>query len=93
MCGSPHDGERAAAALLASRWMRERGLAWIDVLVPAAADAPHVDDWRRQAAEAAQYPGLLSAWERDFLGKLRAFPKISEKQRGVLERILRKVHA
>jgi len=34
---------------------------------------------------------LLTAWETNFLGGLRAFSKLSAKQRGVLDGIRRKV--
>jgi hypothetical protein len=90
MLGSEHAGERAAAGLHASRLLRERGLGWGDVIV--AATVGGTDTWRQQAKEAAQFAGLLTPWERDFLRKLMGFPTISGKQHGVPQQIIAKVH-
>jgi hypothetical protein len=87
--GSEHVGERAAAGLLASRMLHDKGLGWDEVLAPSA---PAVEDtWRQQAIEAARYPGLLTPWEREFVRRLVAFPKISPKQAVTLARIVAKV--
>lgn len=40
MLGSDQAGERAAAALLATNWLTERGLGWSDVSVPGRAAVP-----------------------------------------------------
>ena len=39
-CGSDHDGERAAAALLASKMVRGHGLRWADIVTPSTPSAP-----------------------------------------------------
>jgi hypothetical protein len=93
MLASEHAGERAAAALLASRLLRDKGLAWGDVVAAAPAETPDGDAWRRQAMEAARFPGLLTEWERGFLRRLVAFPRISSKQAAALQKIVIKVRA
>jgi hypothetical protein len=89
--GSQHDGERAAAGLLASRFMRDHGLTWPDLLAaPAPATPPPPPaDWRRRAAWCAERAELLSGWEADFLANLgaRAAPP-TEKQARVLDRLV-----
>lgn len=84
MLGSDHDGERAAAAALASRLVRDKGLGWDDVI---AADGPG----RQQAPGGAQggtggssrwqdsdnltvclkWLGELTGWEVTFVTDLR----------------------
>ena len=66
MLGSSHDGERAAAAGLADRLVRDLGLTWADVvagkLAPFAADL----------AFALEHVEALTRWEREFLARSRA---------------------
>jgi hypothetical protein len=93
MLGSAHAGERDAAGLAATRLLRDRGLTWADIVLPGAPSAPSAGDWRQQAAEAARYPGLLTAWERTFLAKIGHFPRLSEKQQATLAAIVAKVRA
>jgi hypothetical protein len=94
MLGSAFDGERAAAALLISRMVNERGVAWEQLLAPAGAPFdPFPDDWREAAQRAAQFPDLITAWEIEFLEKLGAFPRISIKQRRILNGIIEKINA
>jgi hypothetical protein len=89
--GSDFDGERAAAGLLAARFVREHGLTWPDVLTapPPAPPPPPATDWRRRAAWCAERAELLSPWESSFLASLseRAKPP-TEKQARVLERLV-----
>jgi len=39
MLGSDHDGERASAALLATRMLKEAGLVWADLVIHTKADS------------------------------------------------------
>jgi len=86
-----HVGERAAAALHASRLLCASGLTWGDLLGSPVAEPSAGDPWRQQAIEAGQFADLLTAWERNFLRKLAGFPAISEKQRDILQQIIAKV--
>lgn len=70
MLGSEHEGERASAALMADKLVRERGLTWPQVLQPLAQSAgalgsglPH----RRDAFECLAVDGIWSEQEADFL--------------------------
>lgn len=81
--GSDHAGERANAAAMADRLLRDRGLRWPDVLGVVGPDnaASHrsnddVDQfaewpggWRSAVQHCLRY-GSLSSWERSFLLKL-----------------------
>ena len=73
--GSDFDGERAAAALLASRMVRDRGLAWDDLISRSAVapipSQPAGNTWRVEVDLCLQHFGLLSQWERDFLRSLQ----------------------
>jgi hypothetical protein len=84
---SPFDGERAAAALLASRELRKLGLTWQELVGarhPASETRP---SWRDLVAQCRRHPAELTAWEADFLGTLAAYRTISERQREVLAKI------
>jgi hypothetical protein len=91
--GSEHDGERAAAGLLATRFMRDHGLTWPDLLAAPAPSTPPppVTDWRRRAAWCAERAELLSGWEASFLANMaeRATPP-TEKQGRVLDRLVQR---
>ena len=72
--GSDFDGERAAAGLLASRMLRDRGLTWSDVLqvrLPAyeqSTEAPRRDaDNGADLALCLRCLAQLSDWERKFV--------------------------
>jgi hypothetical protein len=89
--GSDFDGERAAAGLLASRFMRDHGLTWPAVLAaPApATPPPPATDWRRRATWCAEAVELLSPWEAAFLASLGGRTKPpTEKQAAVLQRLV-----
>jgi hypothetical protein len=94
MFGSDHAGERANAAAAAHKLIREAGLRWPDVILPALSPPP-----KRQnvgtVAEAVEYllarQDDLTPWECDFVqsvGRLR-YPA-SPKQVEVLQRIVEK---
>jgi len=75
MFGSSHDGERANAAALADRLVRQVGLTWADVIVPPPAE------WQHMALVCRAHAHSLNDRERDFLaniGRLRKPP--SDKQ-------------
>jgi hypothetical protein len=66
MFGSVHEGERAAAAAMADKLLREHGLAWPDVLrVPR-----HLPDRRSSSDKldfALDHLDLLDSWKRCFV--------------------------
>ena len=97
MTGSPHPGEVVAAAAAAHRILSAAGLSWDSVIVsaPAEPDAPlpDDDDMAETDAEIAwclDHTAELTAWDRRFLVSLQSFTRLSEKQRAVLDRIVRK---
>jgi hypothetical protein len=108
ICGrleSDFDGERAAAGLLATRLLREKGLAWADVVMPTHPSRPaterswqddvpnHDDGWRGTVAKCRRHLHLLNDFEREFLSNLEQFPRLSLKQNAVLNRICAKLKA
>ena len=92
MFGSDHAGERASAALMADKIVRQVGLRWADVLMPAALPAPTGGSIKQQIARALR-SSAINAWEKQFLSSIIERESLSSKQRSVLERILRKVGA
>ena len=96
LLGSSHQGERDAAALVADRLVRGRGLEWSQLLAPkpptpAAPPAPSSVEADLRICRA--YPGLLTDWERGFLRGLKPGYMLSEKQRRILSGMARKVRA
>ena len=96
LLGSDQAGERDAAGLAAHRMLRDRGLTWGDVIMPGPAAArsqgwEHA--WREMVNICLSRPGSLRIWEGDFLRSLRAFPRISPKQRSILVEIYERVCA
>ncbi len=95
-------GERDAAALAATRFMQQRGLAWRDVLTspppeferPSDAARPDFSaDWRRAASFcASQGASVLTEWELSFVRSLLGFRRLSERQAQVLRSLLRKLY-
>ncbi len=92
MLGSDHSGERDAAALAVVRLLRQRKLAWSDVIA-AAGPAPNATravaetNWRQTVAACLRQPGALDPWEAGFLHNLSRSPRISPKQAAVLRQI------
>jgi hypothetical protein len=69
--GSDHDGERAAAALLAHRMVRGAGLDWDDILGVTDADEPlPPTDHREKARWTIVRLHRLNAKEADFLASM-----------------------
>ena len=100
---SDHDGERAAAGLLATRLLKARGLGW-EQLIDTGAVAPRRETWggappppfpwRDTAAVCRTRPDLLSLRELDFLHGLNRWTgALTGKQAAWLERISAKVRA
>jgi hypothetical protein len=99
--GSDFDGERAAAGLLATRLLKDKGLSWCDVVMPTppAPYRPATEHttrrdlpWRQTVRDLLAQPGSLRAWEKnEFLPSLLGFQKLSPKQRNVLDQIAARV--
>ena len=80
MFGSSHDGERANAAALADRLVRQVGLTWAYVIVPPPAE------WQHMALVCRAHAHVLKEREREFIddmARLRKPP--SDKQLAWLE--------
>ncbi len=75
--GSDFDGERASAALLASRLLRDRNLTWDDVVAAGGSTRPEPSWTAGASAEQGdlvvclRWLGELSAWEVGFVTDLR----------------------
>jgi len=74
---SDHDGERAAAGLLATRFMEQRNWTWRDVLHPPALPPPDRPrratagtDARIDLALCARHFDRLNPWESEFVVSL-----------------------
>jgi hypothetical protein len=85
MFSSDHEGERATAARMADRLLREHGLTWEDIITQPAALA--AEPWR-EACEDILAAGC-TAWERKFCRHLldRWHGPLTEKQSTCLARI------
>ncbi len=82
MLGSAHDGERAAAAALASRLVRDKGLTWDLVIAaegagkqqaPGGAESGRDTRWQDSdgLATCLRWLGELTSWETRFVLDLR----------------------
>jgi len=93
LLGSDHPGERDAAGLAAHRLLQKRGLSWEDALTPQPAERrlPEHTTWRATCARLMENPRALRPWERTFVADLPNFPRISVKQRYVLNEIAQRV--
>jgi hypothetical protein len=81
LLGSDKAGERDAAGLAAHRMLQQHGLK----------REPLHSTWRRVCAELAIRPDGLRPWERSFVADLPKFPRLSSKQRYVLQEIAARV--
>lgn len=98
MLGSAHEGERAAAGLMAHRIVTGAGITWEAALAPLL--GPPMASPPPSAHTAAGHIAVvdlclanaqaLTSWDRKFLDSVRGFAKLSEKQREVLDRIAMK---
>lgn len=93
MLGSDHQGERDAAALAANRLVRDRGVAWSDLLAaqPAAPEPEPSSTAQENYRLCSRHTELLTDWERNFLRRLNLARGISPKQREILEQMAAKV--
>jgi hypothetical protein len=91
MFGSHHDGERAAAAAMADKLVRENGLTWQQVISRPAPSVPETAP--EKIAFALANIGALSMWERGFVYGVNGKRSISPKQLVVLDQIVDKIRA
>jgi hypothetical protein len=93
LLGSDYQGERDAAALAAGRLLKRYGLTWqeLPALLQPPKREPLWSTWRQTCAELTKRQGDLRPWERKFVADLPAFPRISTKQRYVLDEIAGRV--
>jgi hypothetical protein len=92
LLASNHDGERAAAGLLAMRILKTANVTW-ESLIPerplmVRLAAP---DWHYEVDYCRQRPTLLTAWEKTFLESLVSQRSLSEKQAAALGTIYHKL--
>lgn len=100
LMSSDQDGERAAAAMMASRMVRDRGLDWDGLLQPAcslayrtsARPAPRTatDDarrWHRQIFFLLDREESLTAWEVSFVRSAAVRGRLTQRQVEVLVQI------
>jgi hypothetical protein len=96
MFGSAHEGERAAAAALADRMVRELGLRWADVVcVPLVPAEPGHEDvsWQEALDACLEHIQELTPRDRDFIKSLARWRgEPSEKQLVWLLDIYARVH-
>jgi hypothetical protein len=92
MFGSAHAGERAAAALVADRMVRDHGLTWGQVITAARSHEPPPDSEIEQLIRfALDRAAHLSDWERGFLTNIQGRWHLTEKQWAKLNDIVAKV--
>jgi hypothetical protein len=90
LLGSEHDGEIANAGRLADRLVRNHGVTWDEMIVPARDRV--LWDWRSAAREILASE-LGSDWERNFCWSLIARwrgPVLTVRQEATLKRIFEK---
>src|SRR3954454_2454639 len=79
--GSDHDGEIAAAGRAADRLVRQAGLRWPEVILPALAPPVGDDTIANQIDFILGFSDALSDWERRFIYSIaRRRGPLSEKQ-------------
>jgi hypothetical protein len=92
LLASDQPGERDAAVLAATRLLDRHGMRWPELLALASAPKrePLYSTWREMCTLLA-HPSKLRPWERKFVADLPTFPRISTKQRYVLNEIAERV--
>jgi hypothetical protein len=89
---SPVAGERDAAGLAACRILAAAGLTWADLVKPRdVVREPQYGIWRETCRRLMARPNDLRPWEVKFVSSMPAFPRISTKQRWILDEIARRV--
>jgi hypothetical protein len=99
MLASPNDGERATAALMATRMLGQLGLDWREftrrALAGAKVEQADDDDVMFSIYRDLLKWGGLNFWERKFLGDMlkRKVVNMTDKQEECFARIMRKYSA
>jgi hypothetical protein len=89
---SPVDGEKLAALAAADRILTAAGLTWADLVKPRdIVREPQFSIWRKTCAELMERSGSLRPWELGFVRDLPNFPRLSSKQRYILNEIADRV--
>jgi hypothetical protein len=97
LLGSDYEGERANAALAATRLLQRHGLTWGDLFSPKQPDEPPLtppsygQHHLTQAAFALRHLDFLTDWEKTFVRSVASKPRLTEKQRAHLAEIVTKV--
>jgi hypothetical protein len=86
--GSDHHGERAAAAALADRLVRQSGLSWKQILLPGHSSVEELISFALDHGDE-----ILNAWEWGFLQGIRGRQYLTEKQLRKLDALVGKVKA
>jgi hypothetical protein len=84
--GSDHDGERAAAAAMADKIVRDLGLTWADIIQSKQNLLPG-PELESQLALIGSNVHMLNDWERRFVQSLHRFPRFSPRQLATITRI------
>jgi hypothetical protein len=90
MFGSDHIGERAAAAALADRLIRQAGLRWCDVLALAPVTSAAVAITIVGEIRSALRSPVINDWERRFLISISGRQYLTPKQENKLGQIIEK---
>lgn len=98
MLGSDFDGERASAALMASRLLKSKGLTWAELLTPAVCytrqpfpeTSPYYS-WREEVSACLCREEMLTAWEREFLSSIVNRRSLTSRQQHTLDDVLARV--
>jgi hypothetical protein len=85
MLGSAHAGQRAAAAEMADKLVRARGLTWPQILSPRLMQSTD-----ELVGLVLANLGALTQWERGFVYSINGRQNLSEKQLALLERLAAK---
>jgi hypothetical protein len=89
MFGSDHDGERASAAAMADKILRQHGVTWPQILIPHRSTIEELISFALDAGRA----GILNTWEEAFLRGTKGRRSLTEKQLAKLHAIVAKVKA
>ena len=89
MFGSNHDGQRASAAAMADKILREHGVTWPQILIPDRSTIEELISFALDHGGA----GILNAWEEGFIRGIKGRQSLTEKQLAKLGPIVAKVKA
>ena len=101
LLASNHDGERAAAGLLATRILKAAALSWDDLIPeqplvayrckPAHQPNSVGDTFKADFTLCRQRSDLLNAWEWNFIDSVVHQTSLSEKQTAILHKLFARV--